>query len=113
MNVHCTWRLMLDASSRATNLEAVADGVMTALVSLEQVDPSLSDSAIGLDLSKKEIEISVSSECASIDDGVRHAVAAIRTAIHAAGGATPEWPDAQAPGTVREWSVQHEELVVS
>ena len=86
---------------------------MTALLDLEHVDPLLGDCAIALDLSKKEIEISVSSECASIDDGVRHAMAAIRTAIHAAGGATPEWPDAEAPMTAPEWSVQHEELVVS
>lgn len=113
MNVQCTWRLILESSSQSTNLEAVADDVMTALLSLEQVDPLLSDSAIALDLSKKEIEISVSSECAAIEDGVRHAMAAIRTAIHAAGGATPEWPDTDASETVRLWSVQHEELVVS
>lgn len=113
MNVQCTWRLILESPSQTTDLEAVADDVMTALLDLEQVDPLLGNSAIALDLSKKEIEISVSSECASIDDGVRHAMAAIRTAIHAAGGATPEWPDAEASETVRQWSVQHEELVVS
>lgn len=113
MNVQCTWRLILESSSQATNLEAVADDVMTALLSLEQVDPLLSDSAIALDIPKKEIEISVSSECSAIDDGVRHAMAAIRTAIHAAGGATPEWPDTEAPMANPEWSVQHEEFVVS
>jgi hypothetical protein len=113
MNVQCTWRLLLDAPFQETNLESVADDVMTALLSLEQIDPLLCDSAIALDLSRKEISISISSESASIDDGVRHAMAAIRTAIHAAGGATPEWSEAQASGTAREWSVQHEELVVS
>ena len=113
MDVQCTWRLTLESPSEATNLEAVADAVMETLLDLEQVDPLLSDSAIALDLSNKEIEISVSSESASIEDAVRHAMAAIRTAIHAAGGATPEWPDAHAPMTTRKWSVQHEELVVS
>ena len=70
---------------------AQIDGVMQALLHLEEVDQRLSDSSVSLDLGEMRVVIEVDVAGDDYQEGVGHAFGAIRTAIHAAGGATPEW----------------------
>ena len=113
MNVHCTWRLNLLLLNGDTNLQEAGDAIMDALLTREVSDPRLHDSAVALNLSTQELEVSVMCECESMDAGIQHAMTAITSAIHTAGGATSEWPLHADGGSTHGWSVHHEELVVS
>lgn len=64
--------------------------LMTELLALERVG-SVADSAVSLDLDNRRVEIEVIGLGPSFDEAAETADAAIRSAIHAAGGATPGW----------------------
>lgn len=92
MTVACRWQFLVTAAGDRDSLVAQVDGVMQALLDLEDVDSRLSDSGVSLDIGVMHVAIEI---CVSGDDYqecVNHALGAIRTAIHAAGGATPDWP---------------------
>lgn len=82
------------------SLAAHADEVMNQLLALEASDPAITDSAIGLDSNSMTAVISVAVEAVSLEQAVGVARSAIRTAIHAAGGATPDWDAPSAGGSV-------------
>jgi hypothetical protein len=65
----------------------MTDRVMEELLKLGVEDPS-----VGGSLTSGEIQISLMIEASSKREAVSEADALIRTAIHAAGGATPGWP---------------------
>lgn len=69
------------------DLEVVVDQLMDAL---DDVD-GLTDVDMGANLSDSTIEFCVHLQAASQPDAHRAAVLAVRTAIHAAGGHTPDW----------------------
>jgi hypothetical protein len=73
----------------ASDLDAHTDAVMNELLALE--GPTLSDSDISAKLSEKVVEISITSADLDFDSAVDRGRSAIRTAIHAAGGRTPDW----------------------
>ena len=75
--------------SGAADLDAHTDVVMDQLVALE--DERISDADVSVDFSKDSVEISVVAHADSFDEAVEQADAAIRTAIHAAGGSTAGW----------------------
>jgi hypothetical protein len=72
-------------------LEGALDEVMEELVHLAKVDSRFSDPAIGADLGDGTVEFTLTVDA---DEGyaVPVALAAIRSAIHKAGVATPGWP---------------------
>ncbi len=69
-------------------IERHLDLVMDELETLDARDPSIS-----VDLADGEVTMSVVVEAANPVDAVGLASGLLRTAIHAAGGATPDWPE--------------------
>lgn len=78
-----------DEAAEAEALDLHSDEVMNELLALEADD--LHDSDVSISLVKKEIEISVVAGADDYDEAMLKADSAIRAAIHAAGGHTPEW----------------------
>ena len=68
------------------NLEAQLDLVMEELLHLE-----VADASIGAVETTGAVEITVTVAADTLEDALNHGSAAIRAAIHAAGGATPGW----------------------
>ena len=71
------------------NLDEHTDRVMEELLAIE--DDQLTDSAVGVDLGTGHVEIEVTARARTFEDALTVADGAMRTAIHAAGGATPNW----------------------
>ena len=72
-------------------LESSIDSIMDELVHLADVDPQVSDPDIGADFSAGLVEFRLMVD-ADEEHAVPKALATIRSAIHKAGGATPDWP---------------------
>lgn len=89
------------------DVEAHLDEVMSELLALDAEDPS-----IDVDLSERRVTLAVTVDAPNPLEAIDKASGFIRTAIHAAGGATPDWPapDAGAWG-IRLVRVQSGELV--
>lgn len=85
MKVGFTCRLR--ATGNRGTLEAQLDGIMEELCGLGITDPW-----IGATMSTGEVDVSLQVEAASMDEAFVQAMATIRSAIHAAGGGTPDWP---------------------
>lgn len=92
LNVSLTRKFHVSTSG---DLEAHLDDVMNALLALE--GPDLMDADISATLAKGEVSISIiaiseaSDEGLAFDEATATADSAIRAAIHAANGHTPEW----------------------
>lgn len=92
-----TWRFAVNvvgaSSAEAESiLEEHLDNLMDELLKLEKCNAEFHDPSVGATLSTGEVEI----ECmvdATADEAVALARPILRTAIHAAGGATPRWDD--------------------
>jgi hypothetical protein len=74
------------------DLFTCADAVTEALVDQEKCAPALLDSAVSADRGAQTIEIEVTVRAASENGAIAVGHAAVRAAIHAAGGSTPDWP---------------------
>jgi hypothetical protein len=92
MIVTCEWQFLLSDVSPNADLPGQAEEVMQQLLALEACHDGLTSSAVGLDLETMIVEISISAEARTYELAVAAAMSAIRSAIHAAGGATPDWP---------------------
>ncbi len=68
-------------------LEDVLEPLMDALAPLD----GISDADVGLDLGDGRLDVCMFVAATSNDEAVRLGIAAMRTAVHAAGGYTPEW----------------------
>jgi hypothetical protein len=68
-------------------LEAQLDQVMEELIRLGVADP-----AIGGALATGEVEISITVDASTPEEAIPKAMSTLRTALHAAGIATPGWP---------------------
>jgi len=74
------------------NLHQVADGIMDHLVALSETDGSdVLDSAVDADGVAGSLTIEITVQAPDMGAAVNVAMAAIRTAIHATGGATDDW----------------------
>lgn len=80
------------------------DRVMDELLKLKADDPS-----INATLASGVVEMSVTVDAGSFPEGARRGMDVIRTAIHAAGGATPDWPTELSP---KQWGVILEETSI-
>jgi hypothetical protein len=74
--------------------DEMTDRVMEELLKLEVEDPS-----VGGSLTSGEVQISLTIEASSKKEAISKTNGLIRTAIHAAGGATPGWPTFRSEGT--------------
>ena len=86
-------------TQRALNLdglEQMLDGVMEELLKLEATDPSISGT-----LPDGDIEFSLAVEAETLEEALLSAFGTIRTAIHAAEGATAGWPEFRAKASPR------------
>lgn len=71
------------------DIDEHTDRFMEELLALE--DDKLTDSAVGVNLATGLVEIEVTASGETFEEALSRADAAIRTAIHAAGGLTPNW----------------------
>jgi hypothetical protein len=78
-------------------LEQALDRVMEELVKLNVTDPS-----IGGTLSDGDIEISLAVEAETLEQATMSTFGTIRTAIHAAEGATAGWPEFRGEGVTAQ-----------
>jgi hypothetical protein len=110
-----TIRLSLTFSvSGVDDLDAHTDAVLSALIDLETANPLLADSDLEAVLSKSLVTVAILSTAETVDMAEQNALAAIRTAIHTAGGATPEWDSvAQMATTTAEYSFKAKALVAA
>ena len=76
-----------------SGLEKLLDAVMDELVKLHATDPS-----IGGALPDGDVELSLAVEAETLEEATGSAFGTIRTAIHAAGGGTPGWPEFRGEG---------------
>jgi hypothetical protein len=80
-----------------SELEKLLDVVMEELVKLDVTDPS-----IGGTLSDGNIELTLAVEAETLEKATASAFGTIRTAIHAAGGGTPGWPEFRGEGVTAQ-----------
>jgi hypothetical protein len=80
-----------------SELEQLLDAVMEELIELRTTDPS-----IGGTLSDGDIEFSLTVEAATLEKATEQAFGTIRSAIHAAGGGTPGWPEFRGEGVTAQ-----------
>lgn len=83
--------LHVSGSGRADHFDRVVD----AYADLEDADGALLDSSFGYsdqdDHAEMDVEITVAAT--SEDEAFRIAASSVRSAIHAAGGSTPDWTE--------------------
>lgn len=101
MSITCTWRFDVVADD-PSEIAPEVDRIMEQLLASENA--ALHDAAVGLDLAAMSVEISVSVDTSSIEDGLALGMATIRNAIRDAGGTLADAPEASpvAAGGV-EW----------
>ena len=75
-------------------LEVAADKLMEQLLALENAGCGIHSSAVSADLGASQLEVEVSIDADSKKIALSVAQSCIRAAIHATGGATPEWQQA-------------------
>jgi hypothetical protein len=79
--------------SASVDLHQRGEAVMAELVKLSESDCGvILDSAVSVDSGRNTVQLTVTVSAEELGEGVVQAITAMRTAIHAAGGATPEWP---------------------
>ncbi len=81
----------VEGSGSAAHLEAHCGVVMAELVKLVDSDCGIFDPSVSLDLTDNSVLIEVSGEGETFEEAAERVDSCIRTAIHAAGGFTPEW----------------------
>lgn len=86
--VERSFRVFLSSS---VSVHDRAEAVMAHLVELSDAGTIL-DSAVSSDAQRAVVTIEVTVAAEDLDDGIAQSMAAMRTAIHAVGDATPGWP---------------------
>lgn len=77
------------------------DRVMEELVALDAIDP-----AIDATLGRGFVQMTFTVDAPTPEIGTKDGLDLLRTAIHAAGGATPDWPNEIKP---EEWGISFDE----
>src|SRR5262245_14046365 len=90
-----------DVVGPAEGLSDHLDEVMDQLVELDAIDPAI-DAVLG----RGFVRVTFTVEAPAPDIGTKAGLDLLRTAIHAAGGATPDWPNEIKPD---EWGIAFEE----
>lgn len=87
----CEWRFTVSTSTSATMITVHADRIMTGLLDREAEDPRLSDAAVSVDLDTGTVLVGMSVAGDYYEECVSYALAAIRSAVDAAGDPTAGW----------------------
>jgi len=74
------------------SFEAFLDGVMEALADLEDIDEGIAGADVTATIRRRRASIDMAVEADSLNDAIRLFLANTRTALHAAGCGTPNWP---------------------
>lgn len=90
--VQVTCLFHVDSPLNTEEFHAHGERVMDALIDLEECSSDLSDSDVGTDSATRTIRIGVLVYGEDQDAAGQRAIDLIRTAIHTAGGSTPDWP---------------------
>ncbi|MEZ0107347.1 hypothetical protein ABH920_001338 [Catenulispora sp. EB89] len=107
IEMHLGLSFRVDGPGTAEELEQSAGKVMEALLALEDCNSELSDAGVAMDADQMIVEVELRASGSSEPECIERALAAVRTAIHAAGHGTPDWqasnhyatPDISAEGT--------------
>jgi len=91
MNVHCTWRFAVSSDGASMDCLPALDRLMERLLEVESLELHLSDPAVAFDADAGMAEVSIESDGPTLDEALTQADDAVRSAIHAAGGSTPNW----------------------
>jgi len=91
MNVHCTWRFAVSGGAGFEECLPGLDRLMGHLLDIEAEDLRLSDAALAFDADAGVAEVSIASDGSTLDEALLQADNAVRAAIDAAGGSTPNW----------------------
>ena len=83
------WTFLVEGSG---DLFEWADTVTQALLDQGQCTPQVLDSAVSADRDKSTIEVEVTVRADLEHEAIAVGHAAVRSAIHAVGGSTPDWP---------------------
>lgn len=87
----------------AESIAPLAAAVMRELLQLEGADNVL-DTAVSADAARREVTIELVGCGPDPIQALLNGISAMRAAIHAAGGATPGWPD-----RASEWTIVRQE----
>ena len=82
-------------------IEAHLDAVMEEFLKIEATDPDI-------ELDHNRVKFAILVEASDPDDAIRIASPIVRSAIHGAGGSTPDWPDSND----HAWAVEQTTLSV-
>lgn len=110
-----TWRFTVTATGASSAdteriLDEHTDKLMDELLDLEECNTNMHDPSVGAELSTGTVDVLMLVD-APVDDAVKISRDIIRTAIHAAGGWTPQWDDDRAvPMHTVEYEPQGAEL---
>ncbi len=74
------------------NFEAFLDAVMEALTDLEAVDDGITGADLTATITRRRASVDMNIDADSLNDAIRLYLANTRTALHAAGCGTPNWP---------------------
>lgn len=85
----------VDTDEVPKDLHDEGESLMDALLAIEAANPAVSNSAISTDLTDGVVTFDVTAEGATEHEAVAAAVSAIRAAIHAVEGHTPDFPTAR------------------
>ncbi|MCW2736111.1 hypothetical protein [Nocardioides sp.] len=91
ISIDVTVDLNVRIDEDAEPIDEQLGAVMEELVKLADSDCGISDPAVSYDSDLRLVTIEVVAESDDFDDAVVTADSCIRSAIHAAGGATPGW----------------------
>lgn len=91
ISLDVTMEVNVRIDEEAEPIDEQLGAVMDELVKLADGNCGISDPAISYDSERKLVTIEVVAENEDFDDAVLTANSCIRSAIHAAGGATPGW----------------------
>ncbi|WP_327069858.1 hypothetical protein OG500_29465 [Kitasatospora sp. NBC_01250] len=87
------WTFKVVGPESADELSDSAERVMDALLDLEACDPRLCDAGVAMDADAMTVDVELTVTGPTAPGNLEHAQTAIRAAIHAAGDATPDWPN--------------------
>lgn len=74
------------------NFEAFLDAVMEALTDLEDIDDGITGADLTAAITRRRASVDMNIDADSLNDAIRLYLAITRTALHAAGCGTPNWP---------------------
>jgi hypothetical protein len=110
-----TWHFSIEVQGESgpateARLEQQLTAVMDALLDLEECNPEVHDPSVGASLAEGTAEIELTVDTESSEEAVRISRSIIRTAIHTAGGFTPDWDHAAARPHTAQYRAQKTQL---